>query len=266
MKLEDRVAIVTGAGSGIGRGIAQRFAREGAWVAVADVAAENAKKVAGEIGARAIACEADVSRRESVRRLVDEVLGRFGKIDILVNNAGRTYQAPIIEMPEEAWDDVIGVNLRGPFLCAKYAGREIIKSKCGRIVNIVTLPMGVPLAGAYCAAKMGLMALTQTLMHELAPYQVTVNAVCPGEVLTPLYRKAVEMKAQWVGTTPESILAQLEAGIPLKRPCRPEDVANVVAFLASDEASYVTGALYPVSGGLYGHAIGSGLKTAAPAK
>jgi len=124
----------------------------------------------------------------------------------------------------------------------------------------------VPLAGAYCAAKMGLMALTQTLMHELASYQVTVNAVCPGEVLTPLYRKAVEMKAQWVGTTPESILAQLEANIPLKRPCQPEDVANVVAFLASDEASYVTGALYPVSGGLYGHAIGSGLKPAAPAE
>jgi len=258
---KDRVAIVTGAGSGIGRGIAERFAREGASVVIADVQAEAAKNAAENIGPQAMSCEVDVSSSANVRSMVDQTAARFKKIDILVNNAGRTYQSPVIEMPEEAWDDIIAVNLRGSFLCAKYAGREIIKSECGRIINIVTLPVGVSLAGAYCASKMGLMALTQTLMHEMAPYSVTANAVCPGEIHTPLFHKAMKMKAQCTGTTPEGIMSQLGAGVPLGRPGQPEDVANVVNFLASDEASYVTGALYPVSGGLFGHSIGSGVKT-----
>lgn len=260
MKLEGRAAIVTGSGSGIGRGIAHRLAKEGASVAIADIDSSACVKVAQEIGAVAMSRPTDISSSEEVRGLVQDALKKFGKLDILVNNAGRTYQAPVMEMPEEEWDGVLNVNLRGAFLCAKYAGPHLIKSSCGRIINIVTLQMGVPYAAAYCASKMGLMALTQTLMHEMARYRVTVNAVCPGLVHTPLAQKALELKAKSAGMTAQQILDQLQSGIPLKRLCTPDDVANVVAFLASDEGAYVTGALYHVTGGLYGHAAGAGKK------
>jgi NAD(P)-dependent dehydrogenase (short-subunit alcohol dehydrogenase family) len=189
------------------------------------------------------------------------VVKRFGKLDILVNNAGRNYQAPVAEMPEEEWDAVINLNLRGSFLCAKYSAPHLMKSSFGRIINIVSIQAGVPFASAYCASKMGLMALTQSLMYELAPYNVTANAVFPGTVRTALSAKAIEMKAQLSGVPTEDVYDQLRRGIPLNRFCTPQDVANVVAFLASDEASFVTGALYPVSGGLFNHSIGAGKKT-----
>ena len=263
MKLSGRVAIVTGAGSGIGRGIAQRFAKEGASVAVADVESSACARVAEEIGKLGMSCPTDVTSSREVRSLIQDVLERFGKLDILVNNAGRTYQAPVVEMPEEEWDAVVNLNLRGGFLCAKHAAPHLMKSSFGRIINIVTIQGGVPYASAYCASKMGLMALTQSLMYELAPYNVTVNAVCPGTVRTTLSAKAIEMKAQLSGVRVQELWDQVEQAIPLKRFCTPEDVANVVAFLASDEAAFVTGALYPVTGGFYGHSIGSARKTTA---
>jgi 3-oxoacyl-[acyl-carrier protein] reductase len=168
-------------------------------------------------------------------------------------------------MPGEEWDAVINVHLRGGFLCAKYAAPHLMKSRYGRIINIVTIQVEVPYASAYCASKMGLMALTQSLMHELAPFAVTVNAVCPGTVQTALSTRAIEMKAQLSGIPVEEVYGLVEQSIPLRRLCTPSDVANVVAFLASDEASFVTGALYSVTGGLYGHSIGSARKgSAAP--
>jgi NAD(P)-dependent dehydrogenase (short-subunit alcohol dehydrogenase family) len=265
MNLSGRVAIVTGAGSGIGRGIAQRFAKEGAAVAVADVDSLACSRVVEEIGKSGMSCATDVTSPEEVRSLIQDVLERFGRLDILVNNAGRSFQAPVVAMPEDEWDAVINVNLRGSFLCAKYAGPHLMKSPFGRIINIVTTQGGVPYASAYCASKAGLMALTQSLMYELAPYNVTVNAVCPGTVRTTLSSKAIEMKAQLSGVPAQKVWDQVEQGIPLKRFCTPEDVANVVAFLASDEAAFVTGAFYPVTGGFYGHSIGSSTKPTAPA-
>jgi NAD(P)-dependent dehydrogenase (short-subunit alcohol dehydrogenase family) len=263
MKLSGRVAIVTGAGSGIGRGIAQRFAKEGASVAVADADSLACARVVKEIGKLGMSRPTDVTSSHEVRSLIQDVLERFGRLDILVNNAGRSYQAPVVEMPEEEWDAVINVNLRGSFLCAKHAAPHLIRSPFGRIINIVTIQGGVPYASAYCASKMGLMALTQSLMHELASYNVTVNAVCPGTVRTALSSKAIEMKAHLSGVPVQEVWDQVQQAIPLKRFCTPEDVANVVAFLASDEAAFVTGAIYPVTGGFYGHSIGSSGKTTA---
>ena len=261
MRLMGRVAIVTGAASGIGRGIAQRFANEGASVVVTDLEASACARVAEQIGKSGMARPTDVTSSPEVRSLIQDVIDKFGRLDILVNNAGRTYQSTVAEMPEEEWDAVINVNLRGSFLCAKHAAPYLMKSSFGRIINIVTTQGGVPYASAYCASKMGLMALTQSLMYELAPYNVTVNAVCPGTVRTPLSAKAIEMKAQLSGVLPSDVWNQVEQAIPLRRFCTPEDVGNVVAFLASDEAAFVTGALYPVTGGFYGHSIGSAKKT-----
>ena len=262
MKLDQRVAIVTGSGSGIGRAIVQRFAREGASVVVADIDATAATKVAEEIDSAAISRATDITSADDVRKLVEDTTKTFGRLDILVNNAGRTFQAPVMDMPIEEWDNVINVNLRGAFLCCKFASPHLVKSPNGRIINIVSLQMGVPFAAAYCASKMGLMALTQSLMHELAP-NVTANAVCPGFTQTPLAMKAITLKAELAGITDDEIYEQLQNAIPLRRYGEGEDVANVVAFLASDEAAYVTGALYHASGGLFGHAVGAPKRTEA---
>jgi 3-oxoacyl-[acyl-carrier protein] reductase len=241
--LTDRVAIVTGAGRGIGRGIARCLARAGAEVVVVEQAEDRIAAVVAEIeglGRRALGVAGNVARAEDVKRLVRETLERFGKIDILVNNAGVLVVRRMIEQSEEDWDRVLDVNLKGAFLCCREVVPEMIVRKRGAIVNIasiaafhVTVPH-VP----YAASKAGVVALTRDLAYEVGRHGIRVNAIAPGPIETPMARIASEEQRQRVA-----------ANIPLGRIGQPEDIGNAVVFLASDAASFVTGATLPVSGG-----------------
>ena len=241
--LADRVAIVTGAGRGIGRGIARCLARAGAEVVIVDQAEDRIAAVVAEIealGRRGFGVSADVARADDVKRVLRETLGRFGKIDILVNNAGVLVVRRMIEQTEEDWDRVLDVNLKGMFLCAREVVPEMIARKRGAIVNIasiaafhVTVPH-VP----YAASKSGVVALTRDLAYEVGRHGIRVNAIAPGPVETPMARIASEEQRQQIAGT-----------IPLGRLGQPEDIGNAVVFLASDAASFITGATLPVSGG-----------------
>jgi len=241
--LADRVAIVTGAGRGIGRGIARCLARAGAEVVVVEQAADRIAAVVAEVeslGRRALGIQANVARADDVKRLVRKTLERFGKIDILVNNAGVLVVRRMIEQTEEDWDHVLDVNLKGAFLCCREVVAEMIARKRGAIVNIasiaafhVTVPH-VP----YAASKAGVVALTRDLAYEVGRHGIRVNAIAPGPIETPMARIASEEQRQRVA-----------ANVPLGRIGQPEDIGNAVVFLASDAASFITGATLPVSGG-----------------
>jgi 3-oxoacyl-[acyl-carrier protein] reductase len=241
--LADRVAIVTGAGRGIGRGIARCLARAGAEVVVVEQAEDRIAAVLAEIeglGRRGLGVSADVARADDVRRVVRETLERFEKIDILVNNAGVLVVRRMIEQTEEDWDRVLDVNLKGAFLCCREVVPEMITRKRGAIVNIasiaafhVTVPH-VP----YAASKAGVVALTRDLAYEVGRHGIRVNAIAPGPIETPMARISSEEQRQ-----------RIAANIPLGRIGQPEDIGNAVVFLASDTASFITGATLPVSGG-----------------
>jgi glucose 1-dehydrogenase len=246
MRLQNKVAIVTGAGSGNGRGIALRLVEEGAKVVVADVneisADETAAKIA-EMGGQALAVRVDVSRREQVEALVAAALERFGQIDILVNNAGVESMAPFLELAEAEWDWVLGVNLKGPFICTQAVAREMVKAGCGgKIVNIASICSAVALAGEahYIASKGGLLLLNKAMALDLAPYKINVNAVGPGVIETAMTANSLRDPAR---------VEMFYNHIPLKRIGRPRDVANAVLFLVSDEADYITGTILYVDGG-----------------
>jgi 3-oxoacyl-[acyl-carrier protein] reductase len=243
MKLKDKVAIITGAGQGIGKEIALTFAREGAKVVVTDITGKE-KEVAEEIermGGEAIALKVDVSKMEDAKKMAEEALKAFGRIDILVNNAGIYPSKPFVEMTESDWDKVINVNLKGTFNCTKAVVETMIKQKYGKIINITSIAgtvVGFPQLTHYCASKAGITGFTRALALELAPYGINVNAIAPGPIETP--------GTQALGKEAYENFKKL---IPIGRWGKPEDIANLAVFLASDESSNITGQVIVSDGG-----------------
>jgi glucose 1-dehydrogenase len=247
MRLKGKIALVTGGNQGIGRGIALRFAQEGANVAVVFRShAENAKEVVEEItgmGRRAISIQADVGKVRDLAMIIEKSKN-LGAIDILVNNAGVEKRAPFLEANEEDYDTVLNVNLKGPFFLAQTFAKEWVAAKRpGKIINISSVHEELPFPNfaSYCVAKGGLKMLCRDLAIELAPHKITVNNIAPGAIKTPINEKLLQ--------DPVKLNALLE-NIPLARMGTPEDVAGCAAFLASSDADYVTGATFFVDGGL----------------
>ncbi|MBI1984544.1 MAG: SDR family oxidoreductase [Candidatus Wildermuthbacteria bacterium] len=246
--LKDKVALITGARRGMGKSHAMILARQGAKVAVTDIDEAECKNVAEEIkaaGGEAEGFKLDVSNAKEVNEVFDEVIKRFGRLDILVNNAGIYFSKPALELTEEDWDKIMAINLKGQFLCAQRAAKEMAKNKWGRIINIASVAsgqVGVGIAGGshYTASKGGVLGMTETLASEWAQLGITVNAVAPGAIDTPMIADAKLSK--------EALDAMLSR-VPLKRIGRPEEVSSAVVFLASEEASYITGATLFVDGG-----------------
>ena len=248
MNLENKVAIITGAATGIGRAIATKFVKDGASVAIDYVGksdhADELVSALKTIGGNAIAIAADVSDAKQVAMLFDETVKGFGRLDVLVNNAGIEKKMPFVDTPQEEWDKVIAVNLTGPFLCSQRAAKQMIaQGDGGRIINISSVHEDLPMPtnSPYCAAKGGLRMLMRTIAVELAPHDILVNNIAPGAVDTP-------MDAQLKSNPDE--LHTLLAEIPMKRMGKPEEIAEMCAFLASSGASYSTGATFFVDGGM----------------
>lgn len=244
MRFQDQVVIITGGGSGIGRATAMLFAREGARVAVPDVNVASGQETEQEIraaGGQALFVEANITRAEDVERMVSQVVQMWGRVDVLVNNAGITRDNLILRLKEEDWDAVLNTNLKGAFLCSKAVLKVMLRQRSGRIINIASVvgEMGAPGQANYAAAKGGLIALTKALAKEVASRGILVNAVAPGFIETAMTR-----------ALPEEVRANYLSAIPLQRYGTPEEVARVVAFLASDDATYITGQVINVCGGL----------------
>jgi NAD(P)-dependent dehydrogenase (short-subunit alcohol dehydrogenase family) len=236
-RLEGKAAIVTGGGSGIGRAICMRFAAEGASVVVADIVGERAEEVAAEIGGRAV--QADVTVAADVARMVEAA----GGVDVLVNNAGGGMSDGLLEIAEEAWDEEVALNLKSAFLCTKAVLPPMIERGKGAIVNISSVNGMAYFANeAYSAAKAGLINLTKTTAVRYGRFGIRANVIAPGTIRTPLWQERVDKKP--------AIFERLLQWYPLGRVGEPEDVAAAAAFLASDDASWVTGELLRVDGGL----------------
>ena len=244
MNLSDRVAIVTGGGRGIGRAIALKLAGAGATVVVSDILEREAEAVAGEIksaGGQSLVCLADVSSSSDVTRLAEATMKDYGRIDILINNAGIARDQILVRMPEEDWDKVLAVDLKSVFLCSKAVMRPMLKARWGRIVSLSSIAgvMGNPGQANYASAKAGIIGFTRTLAKEVGSHGITVNAVTPGFIDTDMTRQMDQKRLQ-----------EIKKLIPLNRFGTPQDVAEVVAFLASEEAGYVTGQVLGVNGGM----------------
>ena len=245
-----RVALVTGAARGIGLATAERLAEDGAAVAICDLAADAAESAAAQValrtGVRAIGIGCDVSDEESVDAMTARVLAELGGLDILVNNAGVTRDNLLFKMTAADWDIVMGVHLRGAFLCTRAAQRHMVAQRFGKIVSLSsTSALGNRGQANYSTAKAGLQAFTRTAAIELGPYNINVNAVAPGFVDTEMTRQTAARR----GYTAEDYMALRAKNIPLGRVGVPRDIANVIAFLCSEEASFVSGQIIYVKGG-----------------
>ncbi len=253
--LQGKVALVTGAASGIGRAICEVLAGYGADVAA--VTDRNMKGLEGTAalvkahGRRALAIKADVSRKADVEAAFDAVTTELGDVDIVVNSIGILYTAMIADIPENEWDRVIDVNLKGVMLVCQAAAKRMIPRRYGKIVNISSMvsKLGEAGNGVYCTSKAAVDMLTQVLALELAPYNINVNAVCPGHTDTELMNSVFETRGPLMGKTPAEFQQELVSTVPQGRMARPEEIAEVVAFLASDKASYVNGVPIVVGGG-----------------
>jgi len=247
-ELTNKIALVTGARRGMGKSHSLALAKQGAKVIVTDIDLAECQLVADEIkagGGEAVAFKMDVSNAQEVNQIFDEAVKQFGRLDILVNNAGIYFPKPALELTEEDWDKMMDINLKGQFLCAQRAAKEMAKNKWGRIVNIASVAsgqVGIGIAGGthYTASKGGIIGMTETLAIELVPLGINVNAIGPGAIDTPMVAAA---------QIPEDAMKAMLANVPLKRIGRPEEVSAAVVFLSSEEASYITGATFYVDGG-----------------
>ena len=245
MDFTKKKVLVTGSGGGIGKSIAMLLADMGADIVVNDVSIENAQQTADEIiskGQKAIVSNANVIKNKDVKEMFESIASKFGRIDILVNNAGITKDSFLMDMREDQWDQVMDVNLKGVFLCCKYAAKMMSEQQYGKIINISSASGQIGNIGQanYAASKGGVISFTKTLAKELARYKINVNAIAPGFIKTPMTQ-----------TVPEKVVKYLIGQIPLKRMGEPEEIANAVAFLASDMSSYITGQVLSINGGMY---------------
>lgn len=253
-KLKRKVALVTGGGSGIGRGICLRLARDNADIVINDINRGSIEKVSREVeslGAKSLQVCADVSVKSSVEEMVSTIIKKWKKIDILVNCAGIAYINPLIETTEEEFDHVYKVNLKGTFLCTQIVAKQMIKQGGGKIINISSLAgrRAAEFLGAYVTSKFGVIGLTQATALELARYGITCNAVAPGFIKTPLTKLRDKREAEIRGLEKIDTSERAIKGIPLGRIGNPEDIANVVSFLASSDSDYINGQTINVCGG-----------------
>ena len=248
-RLDGRVAFITGAGRGIGAATALRMAEEGARVALADVDTEGCKQVAAELdrlGSEGLVVPCNVADSAIVQDAVDKTASHFGRLDILVNNAGVLRDNLLFKMSEEDWDTVMNVHLKGAFLCSRAAQKYMVEQKYGRIVSLSsTSALGNRGQANYSAAKAGLQGFTRTLSIELGPFGIRVNAVAPGYIDTEMTRTT----ARRMGLDPQEMQTQAAKNIPVRRVGQPRDVANVICFLCSEEAGFVSGQIIYVAGG-----------------
>lgn len=256
-KLSNKVAIVTGASRGIGRAIALALGKEGANIVVNYCRSENkAKNVVHEIKAfhvKTIAIKTDVSKADEVKSLVEKTLEEFGRIDILVNNTGVETMNRLLDITEEEWDYVMGINAKGTFLCSKAVADHMIKSgRGGRIVNIASMAgkTGAEFLSHYSASKAAIIAFTKAAAKELAPYKIHVNCVCPGAIETDMKKQDFACSAKLRSVTEEEVNKRVLSIIPLGRFGKSKDLARVVVFLCSEDADYMTGQAINVTGGL----------------
>lgn len=245
LPFNNRVAVITGGARGIGRAIAETFAQRGAKVVIADLkydlAQSSAQEISAATGRETLAVEVNVSELQSANEMIDATLSKFEQVDILVNNAGITRDTLIVRMDEDDWNAVINVNLKGAFNCSKAVIRQMMKQRYGRIVNISSVSGQIGQVGQtnYSASKAGIIGFTKALAREVASRNITVNAVAPGFIPTAL---TVDL--------PEELKKTILDATPLRRMGKPEEIAYAVAFLASDEAAYITGQVLAVDGGM----------------
>ena len=252
--LTGKIALVTGGAQGIGRCVAMKMAAYGAKIAILDYNETGAVATATEIeqsGGSAVGIKCDVSKRESCEAAVQAVVDKFGTIDIVANCAGINVACKMIDMTDELWDRINNIDLKGTLYISQAAAKVMRDHRYGHIVNIGSISGKIPedMNGAYCVAKAGVLMMTKVMALELAEYNINVNAICPGPVNTNIMKEAFEQRGAISGMTPDEFRKFFLRDIPLGRMAEPEDIAELMCFLASDKASYITGVDYTIAGG-----------------